>query len=91
MSVQIMENVSFVSKPRDWKSGSSQIQNYWLKHSQLTKGILQKIYQPITCLRLMYKTISRIATGITTNMEEQNLLPAEQKDVTLEVNVTRIN
>jgi len=39
----------------------------------------------------MYKTISRIATGITTNMEEQNLLPAEQKDVTLEVNVTRIN
>ena len=27
----------------------------------------------------MYKTISRIARGISTTLEEQNLLPAEQK------------
>jgi len=28
---------------------------------------------------------------ISTHLEEQNLLPAEQKDITLEVKVARIN
>ena len=37
-------------------------------------------YQPITCLTAMYKTLTGIiARRISSHMEEQNLLPAEQK------------
>jgi hypothetical protein len=40
----------------------------------------------------MYKTPAGItAERISTHLEQQNLLPAEQKDVTLEVKVARIN
>ena len=50
----------------------------------LTAGITyQEIvcnYQPVTCLTAMYKTLTGIrAKGISTHLEEQNLLPAEQK------------
>jgi len=49
-------------------------------------------YRPITCLTTMYKTLTGIITKrISTHLEEQSLLPAEQKDVTLEVKVARIN
>ena len=49
-------------------------------------------YRPITCLTTMYKTLTGIiAKRITTHLEEQSLLPAKQKDVTLEVKVARIN
>jgi len=37
-------------------------------------------YQPITCLTAMYKTLTGIiAKRISTHLEEQSLLPAEQK------------
>ena len=39
-----------------------------------------KNYRPITCLTTMYKTLTGIrAKRIYTHMEEQSLLPAEQK------------
>jgi hypothetical protein len=37
-------------------------------------------YRPITCLTTMYKTLTGItATRISTHLEEQSLLPAQQK------------
>ena len=39
-----------------------------------------KNYRPITCLTTMYKTLTRIrAKRTSTHLEEQSLLPAEQK------------
>ena len=41
--IQIMEITLYLSKAHNWKSpGNDQIQNYWLKASQLLTGILQK-------------------------------------------------
>jgi hypothetical protein len=49
-------------------------------------------YLPITCLTIMYKTLTRIiAKRISTHLEEKNILSAEQKDVTLEIKAARIN
>ena len=43
MPIQIREITSYLSKAHNWKSpGNDQIQNYWLKLSQLLAGILQK-------------------------------------------------
>jgi hypothetical protein len=40
----------------------------------------------------MYKTRTGIiAKRISTHLEEQNLLPGQQKDVTLEVKVAKMN
>jgi len=40
----------------------------------------------------MYKTLTGIiAKRISTHLEEQSLLPASKKDVTLEVKVARIS
>jgi len=38
-----------------------------------------RIYQPITCLTTICRTIRRIARRISTTLEEQSLLPAEKK------------
>ena len=49
-------------------------------------------YRPITCLTTMYKTLTGIiAERISKHLKEQSLLPAEHKDVTLEVKVARIS
>jgi hypothetical protein len=46
---------------------------------------------PHNPLPLMYKTLTAImAKRIFTHLEEQSLLPANKKDVTLEVKATRI-
>jgi len=39
----------------------------------------------------MHKTLTGIIAKRISNLEEQSLLPAEQKDVTLEVKVARIS
>jgi len=49
-------------------------------------------YRPTTDLTNMYKSLKGIiGKRISTHLEEQSLLPAEQKDVTLEVKAARIN
>ena len=49
-------------------------------------------YQPITCVTTMYKIVTgKIPKRISTHLEEYRLLPADQKDVTLELKVARIN
>jgi len=49
-------------------------------------------FRPIMCVTTMYKTLTGIiAKRISTHLEEQNLLPGQQKDVTLEVKVARMN
>jgi len=59
---------------------------------RVTKSKEVRDYRPITCLTTMYKTLTGvIAKRISTHLEEQRLLPAEQKDVTLEVKVARIS
>jgi hypothetical protein len=48
--------------------------------------------RPITCLSTVYKTLTGIiARRISVHLEEHNLLPAEEKDVVLEVKDARIN
>jgi hypothetical protein len=42
-------------------------------------GKYVRIYQPVTCFTTTYKTISRIDRRISTTLEEQNLLPAEEE------------
>jgi hypothetical protein len=43
-----------------------------------------KNYRPITCLSTMYKTLTGItARRISVHLEEHNLLPAEQKRISL--------
>ena len=49
-------------------------------------------YRPITCLTTVYKTVTAIIDRrISTHLEGQNLLPAELKNVTLEVKGARIS
>ena len=63
---------------------------YLLPKSRDSKAV--RNYRPITCLTTMYKILTGIiARRISTHLEEQDLLPAEQKDVTLEVKGARIN
>jgi hypothetical protein len=59
--------------------------------TKISRQQVSQDYQPITCLKIMYKTVSRIATKISKTLEEKNFLPAEQNYVTFEVNVARIN
>jgi hypothetical protein len=62
---------------------------YLLPKSEDTK---EPNYRPITCLSTMYKTLTEvIARRISSHLEEHNFLPAEQKEITLEVEDARIN
>jgi hypothetical protein len=52
--------------------------NYLLPKSRDSKAV--RNYRPITCLTTTYKTLTGIiARRISTHLEQQDLLPAEQK------------
>ena len=62
-------------KATDWLTAGI---TYWIIKSGDSKE--DRNYRPITCLTTTYKTLTGIiAKRISTHLEEQSLLPAEQK------------